>query len=79
LLAALAIMAAPWLASAQTPDALESMSAAYEENAPVRNFVHLFLRVAGAAWVGLEWIAAITLALGYRALRSAFSGAEDAA
>lgn len=78
--AAIALLAPFWVAAAQTPEAVQSISEAYEtaydEDAPVRNFVYLFLRISGAAWIGVEWVAAITLVLGYRALRNAFPEPE---
>ena len=49
------------------------------EAAPLRSFVHLFLRVAGVIWIAVEWVAAIFLILGYRLLRArvhAAGGAE---
>lgn len=74
--AAFALLAPLWVAAAQMPEAVQSISeayqAAYEEDAPVRSFVYLFLRLAGAVWIGVEWVAAIALVLGYRALRKAF-------
>ena len=38
--------------------------------APLRSFVHLYLRVAGVVWITAEWIAAVFLILGYRLLRA---------
>ena len=80
-LAAVALVSGSWIASAQTPETLASISEAYErayeEDGAVRNFVYLFLRVAGAVWIGVEWVAAVALAVGYRALRTAFLDAGE--
>ena len=38
--------------------------------APLRSFVHVYLRVAGVVWIAVEWIAAVFLILGYRLLRA---------
>ena len=80
-LAAVALVSGSWIASAQTPETLASISEAYErayeEDGAVRNFVYLFLRVAGAVWIGVEWVAAVALVVGYRALRTAFLDAGE--
>ncbi len=80
-LAALSLLSGSWIASAQTPETLASISEtyerAYEEDGAVRNFVYLFLRVAGAVWIGVEWVAAVALVVGYRALRTAFLDAGE--
>jgi hypothetical protein len=80
-LALLSLLSGSWIASAQTPETLASISEAYErayeEDGAVRNFVYLFLRVAGAVWIGVEWVAAVALVVGYRALRTAFLDAGE--
>ena len=80
-LAAVALVSGSWIASAQTPETLASISEAYErayeEDGAVRYFVYLFLRVAGAVWIGVEWVAAVALVVGYRALRTAFLDAGE--
>jgi hypothetical protein len=80
-LAALSLLSGSWIASAQTPETLASISEAYErayeEDGAVRNFVYLFLRVAGAVWIGVEWVAAVALVVGYRAVRTAFLDAGE--
>lgn len=43
--------------------------AAYANDAPVRNFVYLFLRIAGVVWVAAEWFAAIVLIRAYTILK----------
>ena len=35
---------------------------------PYRNAVYLYLRLAGIAWIGAEWVAAVLLWLTYRLL-----------
>lgn len=39
--------------------------------APTRNFIHFYLRLAGVVWVIVEWIAAIYLIRGHALVRSA--------
>lgn len=45
---------------------------------PTRRFVELYLRLAGAVWVAVEWIAAIYLISGYRRLARWFSRTGEA-
>lgn len=45
---------------------------------PTRRFVELYLRLAGAVWVAVEWIAAIYLILGYRRLARWFGRTGEA-
>ena len=40
---------------------------------PTRRFVELYLRLAGAVWVAVEWVAAVYLILGYRRLAKWFA------
>jgi len=42
------------------------------EYEPVDNFVGAALRVAGFAWIAIEWVAAVYLVRGYSLLRSWF-------
>ena len=78
----LAAMAAAFLAAsivvapevwAQTQGQVGVVHAAYldaiREDEATRRFVELYLRLAGAVWITVEWIAAVFLALGYRNLR----------
>lgn len=39
----------------------EALTNAYDEDAPVRNFTYLYLRLAGLVWIGAEWVAAFVL------------------
>ena len=45
---------------------------------PTRRFVELYLRLAGAVWVAVEWIAAVYLILGYRRLARWFAQSREA-
>lgn len=45
---------------------------------PTRRFVELYLRLAGAVWVAVEWIAAVYLILGYRRLARWFARTGEA-
>lgn len=42
-----------------------------ETNSIYRNAMYLYLRIAGVAWIGLEWIAAFILWRAYKRLRDA--------
>ena len=57
------------LAQMTTVEVDNAYFTAHEADAPIRNFVYLSLRLAGIAWVIVEWIAAIYLVRGYRLLR----------
>ncbi len=51
-------------------DALaDALDAAVRADAPLRNALGLYLRIAGIVWVGVEWFAAIMLWRCYRLLR----------
>jgi hypothetical protein len=56
------------------------VGAAFEDarrfDEPTRRFMELVLRVAGVAWIAVEWIAAIYLIRGFHLLRRWF--AEEA-
>ena len=45
---------------------------------PTRRFVELYLRLAGAIWVAVEWVAAVYLILGYRRLAKWFARTGEA-
>ncbi len=51
---------------------------AAQADEPTRRFVELYLRLAGAVWVAVEWIAAIYLMLGYRRLARWFAKSGEA-
>ena len=63
-------------AHGQTTEVLDAALRAYNDAAaadgPVRNFVFLYLRVAGVAWIAVEWAAAVILVLAYRQMQKAF-------
>lgn len=46
----------------------ETLHAADAANAPFRNALYLYLRIAGVVWIVVEWIAAVFLWKGYRLL-----------
>ena len=51
---------------------------AAQADEPTRRFVELYLRLAGAVWVAVEWIAAVYLMLGYRRLARWFAQSGEA-
>lgn len=54
----------------------QAFQSAYDYDAPVRNAVHLYLRIAGVVWITVEWVAAVVLVLAYRHLRRHFTAEE---
>lgn len=44
-----------------TSPALEMLKAAYAADAPYRNAIYLWLRIAGILWITVEWVAGIVL------------------
>lgn len=67
--------------AAQTNDAYETaheaLTNAYDEDAPVRNFTYLYLRLAGLIWIATEWVAAIVLVRLYFFLPRYLVAAEE--
>ncbi len=71
-LLALALLLVPCAAVRAEPSALfELLREAHEADAPYRNALYLYLRVAGVAWIAVEWVAAVLLWRSYRLLKSA--------
>lgn len=67
------------LRQAQQPVGLyQLLQEAQLQDAPYRNAVYLYLRVAGVVWVAVEWLAAIILWRAYRLLTRAVKRQEDA-
>jgi hypothetical protein len=53
------------------PDVLlDVLLDAHAEDAVYRNAMYLYLRVAGLAWIAVEWVAAVVLWRAYRMLRT---------
>ena len=62
-----------WLPSIATAASheLESLQATYAADAVYRNALYLWLRIAGVAWIAVEWVAGIVLWRAYVHLRRA--------
>lgn len=58
------------LAHAAPDDPAALIDAALAANQPHRNTMYLFLRVAGVAWIAIEWVAAFALWRAWRTLRT---------
>jgi hypothetical protein len=78
LFAALASWAAASVAVAAPDVLLDSLRASYEADAPYRNALYLWLRLAGLAWIAVEWVAAFILWRAWRALARAYREMEAA-
>lgn len=50
--------------------AVAALEAALAENQSYRNAMYLYLRVAGVAWITVEWVAAIALWRAWRLVRA---------
>ena len=57
--------------------AREALAEAYNEDAPVRNIIHLYLRLAGLVWIVAEWVAAFVLVRMYFFLPRYLNLAEE--
>ncbi len=64
-----------WAAADSATD-VAVLQSALAENQPYRNAVYLFLRLAGAVWIAVEWIAAFLLWRAWRLLAKAARDAE---
>jgi len=61
-----------WAAYGLEPEAIRgTLRAADAANAPYRNALYLYLRIAGVVWIVVEWIAAVFLWKGYRLFHQA--------
>ena len=62
--AVVALCCMAWNITAQEPPPGPGMAALHEADAalqPLRNAVYLYLRLAGVAWIAIEWVAAVLL------------------
>ncbi len=57
---------------------LNGLLQAQAEDAPYRNAVYLYLRVAGVLWIAVEWMAALILWRGYRLLAESVNRTKEA-
>lgn len=57
-------------AAAQAESPLDWHAAAQAAAAPYHNAVYLLLRIAGAVWIAVEWVAAVVLVWCYWLLRA---------
>lgn len=49
--------------------ALDALQTVHAADAPYRNAIYLWLRIAGIAWISVEWVAGIVLWRAYVHLR----------
>ncbi|MFP4502989.1 MAG: hypothetical protein ACLFTT_18500 [Candidatus Hydrogenedentota bacterium] len=54
---------------------LDAMRHAHAEDAVYRNALYLYLRMAGVAWIAVEWMAAVILWRAYRVVKARTEGA----
>lgn len=66
-----AILLPLWAVANAPAPGIDFLQAALQENQPYRNAVYLFLRIAGAVWIAVEWVAAMLLWRAYRMLANA--------
>jgi len=62
--------------AAETP-LLAALQHAAHQDAPYRQAVYVYLRLAGLFWIAVEWIAAVLLWRGYRLLAAAARRLEE--
>lgn len=75
-LMALAGWAAASVAVAAPEVLLDGLRETYAADAVYRNALYLWLRVAGLAWIAVEWVAAVILWRAWRVLAEAQRAAE---